>query len=155
MNMSKEVNMNKLEALIITGSLEVRFEGLEKLLDEIANLQKNILEDDIIKIAINLGRLQEMLKNVDIEATKELQELHNYILVEDNNANLDLTINEMEFTVRTYNNLDRAGIKTVKQLIAMSFEDLMHIKNIGQESSMEIVNKLENFGLKLAKNETN
>lgn len=147
--------MNKLEALIITGSLEVRFEGLEKLLDEIANLQKNILEDDIIKIAINLGRLQEMLKNVDIEATKELQELHNYILVEDNNANLDLTINEMEFTVRTYNNLDRAGIKTVKQLIAMSFEDLMHIKNIGQESSMEIVNKLENFGLKLAKNETN
>jgi DNA-directed RNA polymerase subunit alpha len=63
--------------------------------------------------------------------------------------NLDLTVEDLELSARSSNCLKRAGIKIVRELIAMDMEDLMKIKNFGQKSADEINAKLEQFGYQL------
>lgn len=143
--------MDKLKALMITGSLEVKFEGRERLLNEVKILQKNILEDDVSHVAIEIGRLREMLNNLaGINADEKIIQLRNCILLEESNANLDLPIDEMEFTVRTYNALYRAGIRIVRQLVALSLEELKNVLNLGEKSVDEVVIKLKNLGFELS-----
>ena len=55
-------------------------------------------------------------------------------------------IEELDFTVRTYNCLRRAGITTVSQLKQMTIEDLKKVKNLGSKSLNEILQRVELFG---------
>lgn len=55
-------------------------------------------------------------------------------------------IEELDFSVRTYNCLRRAGITTVCQLKQMTIEDLKKVKNLGSKSLNEIVQRVELFG---------
>ena len=142
--------MNKLKALMITGSLEVKFEGQERLLNEVTNLQKNILKDDVIHMAIGVGRLGEMANNLGIDADEKMMQLRNFILLEESDANLDLPIDEMEFSVQTYNSLYRAGIRIVRQLVALSLEELKNVPKLGEKSVDEVVIKLQNLGFELS-----
>ena len=89
--------MNKLKAMMVTGALEVKFEGQEKLLNEVANLQKHILEDDEIHVAIDIGRLKEMA-NLNISEDANLKELYNSIFLKPKNEKLNLNIEELELT---------------------------------------------------------
>lgn len=62
---------------------------------------------------------------------------------------LDLTIDELDLSVRSYNCLKRAGINTVEDLINKSEEDMMKVRNLGRKSLEEVIAKLQSFGFNL------
>ncbi|MBQ2714658.1 MAG: DNA-directed RNA polymerase subunit alpha [Clostridia bacterium] len=62
---------------------------------------------------------------------------------------LEKNIEDLEFTVRSYNCLKRAGIHTVQDLIAKTEDDMLKVRNLGQKSLDEIKKKLEDLGLSL------
>ncbi len=66
---------------------------------------------------------------------------------------LELPIEEMDLSVRSYNCLKRAGINTVEDLIKKSRGDMLKVKNLGIKSIDEVIAKLESYGLSLRKDE--
>ncbi|ABN54130.1 MAG TPA: DNA-directed RNA polymerase subunit alpha [Hungateiclostridium thermocellum] len=66
---------------------------------------------------------------------------------------LEMTIEELDLSVRSYNCLKRAGINTVEDLISRTEEDMMKVRNLGRKSLEEVVNKLKALGLSLAPSE--
>ncbi len=62
---------------------------------------------------------------------------------------LEMNIDELELSVRSYNCLKRAGINTVEELINRSSEDMMKVRNLGRKSLEEVLNKLKELGLSL------
>ena len=66
---------------------------------------------------------------------------------------LDLTIDELDLSVRSFNCLKRAGINTVEDLINKSEEDMMKVRNLGRKSLDEVLGKLEELHLKLKPSE--
>ena len=66
---------------------------------------------------------------------------------------LEMTIEELDLSVRSYNCLKRAGINTVEDLIARTDEDMMKVRNLGRKSLEEVINKLHGLGLSLASEE--
>lgn len=66
---------------------------------------------------------------------------------------LELTIEELDLSVRSFNCLKRAGINTVEDLIGKSEEDMMKVRNLGRKSLEEVIHKLESLGFKLNKEE--
>ena len=64
---------------------------------------------------------------------------------------LDKIIEEMDFSVRTYNGLKRAGINTVADIVEMSEADMIKVKNLGHKSVEEVKVKLTELGLSLKK----
>ena len=68
---------------------------------------------------------------------------------EEDNAELDKQIEDLDLSVRSYNCLKRAGIHSVRQLVEFSENDLLNIRNFGVESIEEVKDKLESMGLSL------
>ncbi|MCD8238137.1 MAG: DNA-directed RNA polymerase subunit alpha [Clostridiales bacterium] len=66
---------------------------------------------------------------------------------------LELTIEELDLTVRSYNCLKRAGINTVDDLAKKTEEDMMKVRNLGRKSLEEVLNKLAELGLSLSPGE--
>ena len=66
---------------------------------------------------------------------------------------LDLTIDELDLSVRSFNCLKRAGINTVEDLIHKSEEEMMKVRNLGRKSLEEVIAKLNSFGFTLKKEE--
>lgn len=66
---------------------------------------------------------------------------------------LDLTIDELDLSVRSFNCLKRAGINTVEDLINKSEEDMMKVRNLGRKSLEEVIAKLASFGFALKKDD--
>ncbi len=66
---------------------------------------------------------------------------------------LDLTIDELDLSVRSFNCLKRAGINTVEDLINKSEDDMMKVRNLGRKSLEEVIAKLDSFGFTLKKSE--
>ena len=66
---------------------------------------------------------------------------------------LDLTIDELDLSVRSFNCLKRAGINTVEDLVNRSEEDMMKVRNLGRKSLEEVIAKLASFGLNLKKDD--
>ena len=66
---------------------------------------------------------------------------------------LDLTIDELDLSVRSFNCLKRAGINTVEDLINKSEEDMLKVRNLGRKSLEEVIAKLDSFGYTLKKDE--
>jgi DNA-directed RNA polymerase subunit alpha len=62
---------------------------------------------------------------------------------------LEMTIEELDLSVRSYNCLKRAGINTVQELITKTEEDMMKVRNLGRKSLEEVQEKLEELGLGL------
>ena len=62
---------------------------------------------------------------------------------------LEMTIEELDLSVRSFNCLKRAGINTVEDLINKSEEDMMKVRNLGRKSLEEVVAKLESLGFSL------
>lgn len=63
------------------------------------------------------------------------------------NKKLEMTIDDLDLSVRSYNCLKRAGLNTVADLTAKSEEDMMKVRNLGRKSLKEIKEKLEDMGL--------
>ena len=66
---------------------------------------------------------------------------------------LEMTIEELDLSVRSYNCLKRASINTVEELIKKTEEDMMKVRNLGRKSLEEVINKLYGLGLSLASEE--
>ena len=66
---------------------------------------------------------------------------------------LEMTIEDLDLSVRSFNCLKRAGINTVDDLINKSQEDMMKVRNLGKKSFEEVRAKLQSLGFDLASNE--
>lgn len=66
---------------------------------------------------------------------------------------LEMTIEELDLSVRSFNCLKRAGINTVEDLINKSEEDMMKVRNLGRKSLEEVVWKLASLGFNLRKDD--
>ncbi len=66
---------------------------------------------------------------------------------------LEMTIEELDLSVRAFNCLKRAGVNTVNDLINKSPEEMMKVRNLGKKSLEEVVSKLESLGFNLMKEE--
>ena len=84
--------------------------------------------------------LTETVNDVEIMVEKE---------EEQKDKILEMTIEELDLSVRSYNCLKRAGINTVEELIQRNEEDMMKVRNLGKKSLEEVVNKLHELGLSL------
>ncbi len=62
---------------------------------------------------------------------------------------LEMNIDELELSVRSYNCLKRAGINTVEELTNRTAEDMMKVRNLGRKSLEEVLTKLKELGLEL------
>ncbi|HEX9060593.1 MAG TPA: DNA-directed RNA polymerase subunit alpha [Clostridia bacterium] len=106
--------------------------------------------------AISLGAkiLSEHL-NLFIDLSDNAK--HTEIMVEKEESKkekvLEMTIEELDLSVRSYNCLKRAGINTVEDLINKTEEDMMKVRNLGRKSLEEVLQKLNALGLSLAQGE--
>ncbi len=106
--------------------------------------------------AISLGAkiLSEHL-NLFIDLSDHAK--HTEIMVEKEETKkekvLEMTIEELDLSVRSYNCLKRAGINTVEDLTNRTEEDMMKVRNLGRKSLEEVLQKLHALGLSLAPSE--
>ena len=66
---------------------------------------------------------------------------------------LEMTIEELDMSVRSFNCLKRAGIDTVEDLISRTEDEMIRVRNLGKKSLEEVINKLHSLGLELKKDE--
>ncbi|MGE8207272.1 DNA-directed RNA polymerase subunit alpha [Heyndrickxia sp. NPDC080065] len=108
------------------------------------------------KEAISLGAkiLTEHL-NIFVGLTDEAQNAEIMVEKEEDQKEkvLEMTIEELDLSVRSYNCLKRAGINTVQELANKTEEDMMKVRNLGRKSLEEVKAKLEELGLGLRKDD--
>lgn len=120
-------------------TLEVWTDGSIKP-DEAASLGAKIMNEHL-----NLFiTLTDHIDNVEIMVEKEEDKKEKV---------LEMTIEELELSVRSYNCLKRAGINTVEELTEKSEEDMMKVRNLGKKSLEEVQQKLAELGLGLRPSE--
>ncbi|TQR18908.1 DNA-directed RNA polymerase subunit alpha [Psychrobacillus vulpis] len=106
------------------------------------------------KEAISLGAkiLTEHL-NIFVGMTDEAQTAEIMVEKEEDQKEkvLEMTIEELDLSVRSYNCLKRAGINTVLELASKSEDDMMKVRNLGRKSLEEVKAKLDELGLGLRK----
>ena len=66
---------------------------------------------------------------------------------------LEMTIEELDMSVRSFNCLKRAGIDTVEDLISRTEDEMIRVRNLGKKSLEEVIAKLHSLGLELKKDE--
>ena len=88
--------------------------------------------------------LSENSQNAEIMVEKENNEKEKV---------LEMNIDELELSVRSYNCLKRAGINTVEELCSRTSEDMMKVRNLGRKSLEEVLAKLKELGLQLNSSE--
>ena len=106
--------------------------------------------------AISLGA-KIMSEHLNLFIDLSDQAKHTEIMVEKEETKkekvLEMTIEELDLSVRSYNCLKRAGINTVEDLISRTEEDMMKVRNLGRKSLEEVLQKLHALGLSLAPSE--
>ena len=88
--------------------------------------------------------LSEISQNAEVMVEKENNEKEKV---------LEMNIDELELSVRSYNCLKRAGINTVEELCSRTSEDMMKVRNLGRKSLEEVLAKLKELGLQLNSSE--
>ncbi|MBP7072790.1 MAG: DNA-directed RNA polymerase subunit alpha [Clostridia bacterium] len=119
--------------------LEVWTDGTIKP-DEAISFGAKILSEHL-KLFITLT---EHVGNVEIMVEKEEDKKEKV---------LEMTIEELDLSVRSFNCLKRAGINTVEELTQRTEEDMMKVRNLGKKSLEEVQQKLEALGLSLKTSE--
>ena len=85
--------------------------------------------------------LSEKAKNAEVIVEQD---------ADDTKKVLDMSIDELELSVRSYNCLMRANIKTVEELTNKTEDDMMKVRNLGKKSLDEVIGKLKELGLSLS-----
>ncbi|MBC6680259.1 DNA-directed RNA polymerase subunit alpha [Zhenpiania hominis] len=101
-------------------------------------------------VSIGAKIMQEHL-NLFIELTDSTDTMEIMVEKEEDQKEkaLEMTIEELELSVRSFNCLKRAAINTVEELTHRSEEDMMKVRNLGKKSLDEVKHKLEELGLGL------
>ena len=108
--------------------------------------------DEAVSLAANL--LVEHLKLfVDLSENARLVDVMVESTTDEKEKVLEMNIDELELSVRSYNCLKIAGINTVQELINKTPEDMMKVRNLGRKSLDEVLAKLKELGLSLNQNE--
>lgn len=108
--------------------------------DEAVSLAAKVLSEHLnsfIDLSENARTAEIMIEKEDNEKEKVLE----------------MNIDELELSVRSYNCLKRAGINTVEELTNKTSEDMMKVRNLGRKSLEEVLAKLKELGLSLASSE--
>ena len=105
--------------------------------------------DESVSLAAKV--LSEHL-NLFIDLSESAQKVDVMIEREENETQrvMDMNIDELELSVRSYNCLKRAGINTVSELTSKTSEDMMKVRNLGRKSLEEVLAKLKELGLQLS-----
>ena len=108
--------------------------------------------DEAVSLAAKV--LSEHL-NLFIDLSENAKTAEVMIEKEDNAKEkvLEMNIDELELSVRSYNCLKRAGINTVEELTNRTPEDMMKVRNLGRKSLEEVLAKLKELGLQLNQGE--
>lgn len=107
---------------------------------EVVSLSAKIVQDHT-QLFVDLV---DDMKNLNILTTRE----------EDKQQKaLEMTIEDMDLSVRSFNCLKRAGINTVEDLTRRSKDDMLKVRNLGLKSLEEVIQKLESFGFSLRNDE--
>ena len=104
--------------------------------DEAVSLAAKVLNEHL-KLFIDLS---EVAQAAEVMIEKEDDEKEKV---------LEMSIDELELSVRSYNCLKRAGINTVEELTNRTPEDMMKVRNLGRKSLEEVLAKLKELGLEL------
>ena len=93
--------------------------------------------------------------NLFIDLTDHLGEVELMVEKEEDKKEkaLEMTIEELDLSVRSYNCLKRAGINTVEELTEKTEDDMMKVRNLGKKSLEEVIQKLEELGFSLKPSE--
>jgi DNA-directed RNA polymerase subunit alpha len=110
--------------------------------DEAVSLAAKVLSEHL-SLFIDLS---ENAKTAEVMVEKEDDEKEKV---------LEMSIDELELSVRSYNCLKRAGINTVQELTNKTPEDMMKVRNLGRKSLEEVLAKLKELGLQLNPSEEN
>jgi len=110
--------------------------------DEAVSLAAKVLSEHL-KLFIDLS---ENAKNVDIMVEP---------VDDEKDKVLEMSIDELELSVRSYNCLKRAGINTLQDLTNKTSEDMMKVRNLGRKSLDEVLAKLKEYGLELKPSDDN
>ena len=105
--------------------------------DEAVSLAAKVLSEHL-NLFINLS---ESAQKVDVMIEREENETQKI---------MDMNIDELELSVRSYNCLKRAGINTVSELTNKTSDDMMKVRNLGRKSLEEVLAKLKELGLQLS-----
>ena len=119
--------------------IEVWTDGSLKAYEAISLAAKVITEH--LALFIDLS---ETAKNTQIMVEKEESKTARV---------LEMSIEDLELTVRSFNCLKRAGISTVQDLANRTESDMMKVRNLGKKSLDEVTNKLHSLGLDFAQEE--
>ena len=110
--------------------------------------EAEILDEQIkIKIPTNNINGENKSNNGLFEKQEEVKEDNEKEKV------LEMSIDELELSVRSYNCLKRAGINTVEELCNKTSDDMMKVRNLGRKSLEEVLAKLKELGLSLNNSE--
>lgn len=110
--------------------------------DEAVSLAAKVLSEHL-SLFINLS---ENAKTAEVMVEKENDEREKV---------LEMSIDELELSVRSFNCLKRAGINTVEELTSKTPDDMMKVRNLGRKSLEEVLEKLTELGLSLRTGESN
>ena len=90
-----------------------------------------------------------------VDLAEETNDVETMVEKDDNSKEkvLELTIEELDLSVRSFNCLKRAGINTVEDLISKSEEEMMKVRNLGRKSLEEVIAKLHSLGFTLNRND--
>lgn len=122
-----------------TLTVEVWTNGTIKPEDAVSLAAK--IMNDLLALFVDLS---EEGKNTEVIVEKEESKKEKV---------LEMTIEELDLSVRSYNCLKRASINTVEDLIDKSEEDMMKVRNLGRKSLEEVIHKLNELGLALKEEE--
>ena len=108
--------------------------------------------DEAVSLAAKV--LSEHL-NLFIDLSENAKTAEVMVVKEDNAKEkvLEMNIDELELSVRSFNCLKRAGINTVEELTNRTPDDMMKVRNLGRKSLEEVLAKLKELGLQLSPNE--
>jgi DNA-directed RNA polymerase subunit alpha len=108
---------------------------------EIISLAAKVMQDHI-SLFVNLS---ETIRDMDSILLKSEDDKQQQVL--------KMAIEEMDFSVRSYNCLKRANIHTVEDLTKKTEDDMLKVRNLGKKSLEEVINKLVSYGLALKQQE--
>ncbi|QIB27117.1 DNA-directed RNA polymerase subunit alpha [Caloranaerobacter azorensis] len=146
---------------IFTPVRKVNFKVENTRVGQITDYDKLILEvwtDGSIKPdeATSLGaKIMSEHLNLFITLTDHVNDVEIMVEKEEDKKEkvLEMTIEELDLSVRSYNCLKRAGINTVDELTKKTEEDMMKVRNLGKKSLEEVQRKLAELGLSLKKSD--
>ncbi len=105
--------------------------------DEAVSLAAKVLSEHL-SLFINLSEIAETAEVITVKEESEKEKV------------LEMNIDELELSVRSFNCLKRAGINTVEELTNKTSEDMMKVRNLGRKSLEEVLAKLKELGLQLS-----